>query len=87
MSILEGLFFGSQIPFDEVSMNFPDYFKVGREVERVKAKMIELHLDLKQLMEELTNAQMAQTELSRFHEFSVWFRAGAQLMLEMMKEL
>lgn len=87
MSILEGLFFGSQIPFDEVSMDCPDYFKVGREVERCKAKILELHPDLKQLMEELTNAQMEQAELSRFHEFSVGFRAGAQLMLEMMKEL
>lgn len=87
MSILEGLYFGSQIPFDEVDMDCPDYYKVGKEVERLKAKMLELHPDLKQLMEELANAQMEQTELSRFHEFSVGFRAGAQLMLEMMKEL
>lgn len=87
MSILEGLFFGSQIPFDEVSMDCPEYFKVGKEVEKCKAKILELHPDLKQLMEELENAQMEQTELVRFHEFSVGFRSGAQLMLEMMKEL
>lgn len=49
--------------------------------------MLELHPDLKQQMEDLTNAQMEQAELSRFHEFSVGCRVGAQLMLEMMKEL
>lgn len=87
MNILEGLFFGSQIPFDEVDMDCPNYYKAGKEVERLKAKMLELHPDLKQLMEELSNAQMEQAELSRFHEFSVGFRVGAQLMLEMTKEL
>lgn len=87
MNILEGLYFGSQIPFDEVDMNCPDYYKIGKEVEKIKAKMFELHPDLKQLMEELTNAQMEQTELERFHEFSVGCRVGAQLMLEMTKEL
>lgn len=87
MNILEGLYFGSLIPFDEVNMDCPDYFKAGKEVERLKAKMLELHPDLKQLMEDLTNAQMEQAEFSRFHEFSVRFRAGAQLMLEMTKEL
>lgn len=30
---------------------------------------------------------MEQAELSRFHEFSVGFRVGAQLMLEMTKGL
>ncbi len=87
MNILEGLYFGSQIPFDEVDMDCPDYYKAGKEVERLKAKMLELHPDLKQLMEELSDAQMEQVELSRFHEFSVGFRVGAQLMLEMTKEL
>lgn len=87
MSILEGLYFGNQIPFDEVDMDCPDYYKAGKEVEKIKSKIIELHPDLKQLMEELTNAQMEQIELGRFHEFSVGYRVGAQLMLEMMKEL
>lgn len=87
MNILEGLYFGSQIPFDEVDMDCPDYYKIGKEVEKIKAKMLELHPDLKQLMEDLMNAQMEQAEFSRFHEFSVGFRAGAQLMLEMTKEL
>lgn len=87
MNILEGLYFGSQIPFDEVDMDCPDYYKIGKEVEKIKAKMLELHPDLKQLMEELENSQMERAELSRFHEFSVGYRVGAQLMLEMMKEL
>lgn len=87
MSILEGLYFGSQIPFDEVNVDCPDYFKAGKEVEKCKAKILELHPDLKQLMEELENAQMEQTELCRFHEFSVGYCVGAQLMIEMMREL
>lgn len=43
--------------------------------------------DPAQLMEEDENAQMEQTELGRFHEFSVGVRVGAQLMIEMLKEL
>lgn len=87
MSILEGLFFGSQIPFDEVSMNYPEYYRAGDKVSECKAKILEQHPDLAQLMEEYENAQMEQTELGRFHEFSIGVRVGAQLMLEMMKEL
>lgn len=58
MSILERLYFGSQIPFDEVDVDCPDYFKAGREVEKIKARMLELHTDSEQLMEELAKAQM-----------------------------
>lgn len=87
MSILEGLFFGSQIPFDEVSMDCPEYYRAGDKVSECRAKILKQHPDLAQLMEEYENAQMEQTELGRFHEFSIGFRAGAQLMLEMMKEL
>lgn len=48
------------------------------------AKILEPHPDLQQLIEEFTNAQMELIELGRF---SVGFRAGTQLMLEIMKEL
>lgn len=40
MNILGGLYFGSQIPFDEVDMDCPDYYKIGKEVEKIKAKML-----------------------------------------------
>lgn len=40
--VLEGLFFGSQIPFDGVNVDCPDYFKAGKEVEKCKAKILEL---------------------------------------------
>ena len=87
MSILEGLFFGTQVPFDEVDMDCPEYYRAGDKVERCKAKILEQHPDLEQLMEDLANAQMEQAELGRFHEFSVGFRVGAQMMIEMMKEI
>lgn len=87
MSILEGLFFGSQVPFDEVCMNYSDYYKAGNKVDKIKAEIFEQYPDLVNLMEEYENAQMEQTELGRFHEFSVGVRVGAQLMLEMLKEL
>lgn len=87
MSILEGLFFGSQRPFDEVDMNCPEYYRAGDKVSECRAKIIKQHSDLAQLMEEYETAQMEQNELGRFHEFSVGVRVGAQLMLEMMKEL
>lgn len=38
-------------------------------------------------MEEYANAQMEQSELGRFHEFSVSVRVGAQLMIEVLKKL
>ena len=87
MSILEGLFFGSQVPFDEVDMDDPEYYCACRKTDEYKAKILEQHPDLDQLMEELANAQMEQAELGRFHEFSVGVRVGAQLMIEMMKEI
>lgn len=87
MNILEGLFFGSQRPFDEVDMNCPEYYQACNKVENIKAKILERYLDLEQLMEECSNAQLEQSELERFHEFSVGVRVGAQLMIEMLKEL
>ncbi len=87
MSILEGLFFGSQVPFDEVDMDNPEYYRVCEKVSECRAKILKLHLDLALFMEDFDNALMEQIELSRFHEFSVGFRVGAQLMIEMLKEL
>lgn len=87
MNILEGLFFGSQVPFDEVDVNCPEYYRAGDKADKIKAEILEKYPDLEQLMEELANAQMEQAELGRFHEFSVGVRVGAQLMLEMMKDL
>lgn len=87
MSILEGLFFGSQVPFDEVDMNCPEYYRACETVEKIRAKMLEQHPDLEHLMEDYSNAQLEQSELGRFHEFSVGVRVGAQLMIEILKEL
>ena len=87
MNILEGLFFGSQVPFDEVNMDCPEYYRAGDKVSECKAEIIKQYPDLAQLIEEYDTAQMEQNELGRFHEFSVGVRVGAQLMLEMLKEL
>lgn len=87
MSILEGLFFGTQVPFDEVNVDDPEYYRACEKVSECKAKIIKQHLDLAQLMEDLNNALMEQIEFSRYHEFSVGVRVGAQLMIEMMKDL
>ena len=87
MNILEGLFFGSQVPFDEVDMNCHDYFRAGDKVCECRANILKQYPDITKLMEEYENAQMEQNELGRFHEFSVGVRVGAQLMLEMLKDL
>ena len=87
MSVLEGLFFGSQVPFDEVDVDDPEYYSACRKADECKAKILEQHPDLESLMEELANTQMEQAELGRFHEFSVGVRVGAQLMIEMLKAL
>ena len=87
MSILEGLFFGSQVPFDEVNMDCPEYYRAGDKVSECRAEIIKQYPDLAQLIEEYDTAQMEQNELGRLHEFSVGVRVGAQLMFEMLKEL
>ena len=87
MSILEGLFFGSQVPFDKVDMDNPEYYRACEKVSECRARILKQHPDLAQLMEDFDNALMEQTELSRYHEFSVGVRVGAQLMIEMLKEL
>lgn len=87
MNILKGLFFGSQVPFDEVDVSYSEYYRAGDKVDEIKAKILKRYPDLVQLMDDYTNAQMEQTNLGAYHHFSVGFRAGAQLMLEMLKEL
>ena len=68
-------------------MDCPEYYRASDKVSECRAKIIKQHSDLAQLMEEYEIAQMEQNELGRFHEFSVGVRVGAQLMLEMLKEL
>ena len=36
MSILEGLFFGSQVPFDEVNMDCTEYYQAGDNIDKYK---------------------------------------------------
>lgn len=52
-------------------MNYPDYYKAGDKVDKVKTEILEQYPDLAQLMEEYENVQMEQNEFGRFHEFSV----------------
>ncbi|MCM1167485.1 MAG: hypothetical protein NC299_16660 [Lachnospiraceae bacterium] len=87
MNILEGLFFGTQVPFDEVDVNCPEYYKAGDKAEQVKTKILERNPELAQLMEDYHNAQMEQINIGAYHHFAVGFKVGAQLMLEMLKEL
>ncbi len=63
MNILEGLFFGSQRPFDEVDMNCPEYYQACKKVENIKAKILERYPDLEQLMEDDSNAKFEQSAL------------------------
>ncbi|MBD5144756.1 MAG: hypothetical protein HDT21_02385 [Ruminococcus sp.] len=56
-------------------------------MEKIKERILERYPDLEQLMDDYTNAQLERTKLGRFHEFSVGVRVGAQLMIEMPKEL
>ncbi len=86
MSILEGLFFGSQVPFDEVDMNFPEYYQAGDKADKYRKKILERYPDLEELMEKYLGALMEQTNLGSYREFEIGFRVGAQLMLEMMKK-
>ncbi|MCM1277339.1 MAG: hypothetical protein NC299_18600, partial [Lachnospiraceae bacterium] len=65
----------------------PEYYRAGDKVEQVKAKILGRYPELAQLMEDYHNAQMEQTNLGAYHHFSVGFRVGAQLMLEMLKKL
>ena len=60
MSILEGLFFESQIPFDEVNMDCSEYYRACDKVIECIAKIIKHHPDLAQL-KEYENAQMEQS--------------------------
>lgn len=63
MNTLDGLFFGSQTPFDEADMNCPEYYRAGGKVTKCKMEIFERYPDLWQLIEEYENAQIEQTEL------------------------
>lgn len=50
MSILKGLFFGSQLPFYEVSMNCREYYRAGNKADKCKAIILEQYPNLEQFM-------------------------------------
>lgn len=65
----------------------PQYYQAGDKIDKCKAKILKCYPDLVQLMEGYETAQMEQTDLGRFHEFSAGVQDGARLVLEMLKEL
>ncbi len=45
------IIFGSQIAFDEVNMDCPEYYRAGDKMSECRAKILKQHLDLEQLRE------------------------------------
>lgn len=46
MNILEGLFFGSQVPFDEVNMDCPEYYRACDKVSECRLNTTTIWHDL-----------------------------------------
>lgn len=81
-----GLIFCSQVPFDEVDMNYPDYYQAGEKVDKCRAKILAQYPELAQLLEKYEIALIEQSNFGAYREFEVGFRVG-ELMLKMLKNL
>lgn len=77
MSILEGLFFGCQIPFDKVNMNFHEYYRAGGKADKCRKKILESYLDIEKLMEKYVGTLIEQTSLGAYRGFEISSRAVA----------
>lgn len=86
-NILEDMYTGRMRPFGELSGLSDEYKTVARQLTEVEAEILRCFPDSESLFNQHRELLTQLTDMSVRAEFVVGFRAGAQLMLEMLKPL
>ena len=87
MSLLKDLYNGDQQPFGEFNMKSNEFSKAVGKSSRAETRLLEQFPEITELFEEYMTLHVQVSEICTYQAFETGFRAGAQLMLEMLKPL
>ena len=86
-SILEEMYTGRLRPFGEISGLSDEYKTIAKQLAEVESEILRQFPESESLLSQQRELMMQLTEMNVIAEFKVGFRAGAQLMVEMLKPL
>ena len=86
-SILKDMYYGNILSFMELNPRSEEYDEKMGEILIFQDEIIKKFPDIRELLEKYFNAYRGASHEFEFLQFQMGVRVGAQLMLEMMKEL
>ena len=87
MNILKDMYYGNILSFMELNPRSENYDEIMKEILMLQDEIIKEFPDAKEIFEKHFNAYRDSVNEFEFLQFQLGVRVGAQLMLEMMKEI
>ena len=87
MNILKDMYYGNVPSFIELNPHSEAYDEKIGEILILQDEIIKKFPDIRELLEKYFNAYRSASHEFEFLQFQMGVRVGAQLMLEMMKEI
>lgn len=86
-NIIEEIYNGNNLPFVKFHINTKDYLQKLKEVSKLETDIIEKFPECQELLEHYFDLRTETSNISAFHRFEMGFKAGAQIMLEMLSPI
>ena len=87
MNILKDMYYGNIPSFIELNPRSENYDEIMKEILMLQDEIIKEYPDAKEIFEKYFATYQESAHEFEFLQFQMGVRVGAQLMLEMMKEL
>ena len=87
MNILKDMYYGNISSFIELNPRSENYDEIMKEILMLQDEIIKEYPDAKEIFEKYFATYQESAHEFEFLQFQMGVRVGAQLMLEMMKEL
>ena len=87
MNILKDMYYGNILSFMELNPRSENYDEIMKEILMLQDEIIKEFPDANEIFEKYFATYQESTHEFEFLQFQMGVRVGAQLMLEMMKEL
>ncbi|MBR3630000.1 MAG: hypothetical protein IKN55_05955 [Oscillospiraceae bacterium] len=87
MNLLQALYSGKGPVFGEVECRDPAYIKLVGQVVEIEKQLLEISPEVAGLLEQYQDLHAKMDSIILYREFTTGFRAGAQLMREMMEDV
>ena len=86
-NILDGLYDSGLFHLTKLADVGDEYRKKMEQLLKVETELLKAFPDCEDMLNEFQSVEVALNDLSNRYEFSIGFRLGAQLVLEMLKPI